>query len=95
MEIRGTAVAELQRLLFAAWKEQKGDPVRNANCFPALPREGVQTIRIIGEHTAAQVETLLQADIAASAPVSLHDWSTRPLGEQFEELKARLWLYWM
>ncbi|HET7881001.1 MAG TPA: phospholipase D-like domain-containing protein [Acetobacteraceae bacterium] len=48
MEIRGPAVAELQKLFFETWKKQNGDPVPAANYFPPLPREGVQTIRIIG-----------------------------------------------
>jgi cardiolipin synthase A/B len=47
-EIRGPAVAELQRLFFDTWTKQKGDPVRPAQYFPALPRQGVQTVRIIG-----------------------------------------------
>jgi len=47
-EIRGPAVAELQRLFFATWKDQKGDPVRAAHYFPPLPKLGVQTVRIIG-----------------------------------------------
>jgi cardiolipin synthase A/B len=48
VEIQGPAVAELQRLFFATWKQQNGDPVRGANYFPPLPRRGVQTVRIIG-----------------------------------------------
>jgi cardiolipin synthase len=48
VEIRGPAVAELQRLFFATWKQQNGDPVRRANYFPPLPRQGVQTVRVIG-----------------------------------------------
>ena len=48
VEIQGPAVAELQRLFFATWKQQNGDPVRPANYFPRLPRQGVQTVRIIG-----------------------------------------------
>jgi cardiolipin synthase A/B len=48
MEIRGPAVAELQRLFLGTWRKQNGNPVRAANYFPALPRQGVQTIRIIG-----------------------------------------------
>jgi cardiolipin synthase len=48
VEIRGPAVAELQHLFFATWKQQTGDPVRRANYFPPLPRQGVQTVRIIG-----------------------------------------------
>jgi cardiolipin synthase A/B len=47
-EIRGPAAAELQRLFFATWKDQKGDPVRAAHYFPPLPKLGVQTVRIIG-----------------------------------------------
>ena len=50
---------------------------------------------IIGEDTATQIEALLQRDFAASAPVSLQAWERRPFEEHFEELKARLWEYWM
>ncbi len=222
MEIRGPAVAELQKLFFDTWHKQHGDRVVSANYFPPLPREGVQTIRIIGSapgderplyfisleeairgarqriwlatgyfvpphqeredlgkaarrgvdlrivvpshtdveaavyagraaygdllergvqiyemqtavlhsklatvdgvwtaigssnldrrsvvfnnevdaivlgaDTAAQVEALLRQDIAMSAPVSLQAWDHRPVGERFDELKARLWQYWM
>jgi cardiolipin synthase len=48
VEIQGPAVAELQRLFFDTWKQQKGGPVPAAEYFPALSRQGVQTIRIIG-----------------------------------------------
>jgi len=48
MEIRGPAVAELQKLFFDTWKQQNGDPVLTANYYPPLPRQGVQTVRIIG-----------------------------------------------
>ncbi len=50
---------------------------------------------ILGEDTATQVEALLQRDFAASAPISLPEWERRPFGERVEELKARLWDYWM
>jgi cardiolipin synthase A/B len=222
VEIRGPAVAELQRLFFGTWKEQNGDPVRTADYFPALPRQGVQTIRIVGSapgdqrplyyfsleqtiraaekriwlssgyfvpphqeredlakaarrgvdlrlvlpshtdvedavyaaraaygdlleagarifemqnavlhsklavidgvwttigssnldrrsvvfnnevdaiilgaDTAAQVDALLQRDMAASAPVTLQGWQQRPTGERLNEFEARLWEYWM
>ncbi len=48
LAIRGPAVAELQRLFFDTWKQQNGDPVRAANYYPVIPRQGVQTVRIIG-----------------------------------------------
>ena len=48
IEIRGPAVARLQTLFFETWKQQKGGSYASASYFPPLPREGVQTIRIIG-----------------------------------------------
>jgi cardiolipin synthase A/B len=47
-EMRGPVVAELQRLFFDSWTKQQGDPVQPAHYFPALARQGVQTVRIIG-----------------------------------------------
>jgi len=222
VEIRGPAVAELQRLFFGTWKQQNGNPVPAANYFPALPRQGVQTILIVGSapgdqrplyyislerairaaekhiwlssgyfvpphqeredlakaarrgvdlrlvlpshsdvedavyagraaygdlleagarifemqnavlhsklavidgvwttigssnldrrsivfnnevdaiilgaDTAAQVEALLQRDMAASAPVTLQAWERRSMDERLNEFEARLWEYWM
>lgn len=48
VRIEGPAVAELQRLFFATWKQQKGPPVAPVHYFPPLPHAGVQTVRIIG-----------------------------------------------
>ena len=48
IRIEGPAVAELQKLFFATWTQQKGAPVAPARYFPPLPRVGVQSIRIIG-----------------------------------------------
>jgi len=48
IRIQGPAVAELQRLFFGTWREQKGPDVDLAGYFPPLPRQGVQTVRIIG-----------------------------------------------
>jgi cardiolipin synthase len=48
VRIEGPAVAELQKLFFGTWREQKAHPADPADYFPPLPRVGVQTIRIIG-----------------------------------------------
>jgi cardiolipin synthase A/B len=48
VRIEGPAVAELQKLFFGTWREQKAPAVDPADYFPPLPRQGVQTIRIIG-----------------------------------------------
>jgi cardiolipin synthase len=222
LRIEGPAVAELQKLFFGTWRDQKGPPIDPAGYFPPLPRTGVQTIRIIGSSpgqqqplyfeslmtaidsarqriwlcsgyfvpplvqrealdkaaragidvrivtpafsdvqsavyaaraaygdlleagahiyemhdavlhakvavvddtwtaigssnldrrsvvfnnevdavilghdTAAQVETLLKTYMASSVPVDLERWRHRPLGERLDEIKARVWQYWM
>ena len=59
VEIQGPAVAELQRLFFDTWKQQNGDPVPAANYFPPLPRQGVQTVRIIGSAPGDRAAALL------------------------------------
>jgi cardiolipin synthase len=48
VRIEGPAVAELQKLFFGTWREQKAPTADPADYFPPLPRQGVQTIRIIG-----------------------------------------------
>jgi cardiolipin synthase len=48
VRIEGPAVAELQKLFFGTWTQQKAPAVDPADYFPPLPRQGVQTIRIIG-----------------------------------------------
>jgi len=50
---------------------------------------------ILGADTAAQVEALLQRDMAASAPVTLQAWERRSMDERLNEFEARLWEYWM
>ncbi len=48
VRIEGPAVAELQQLFFETWHEQRAPAPDQADYFPALPRAGVQTIRVIG-----------------------------------------------
>ena len=48
VRIEGPAVAELQKLFFGTWRDQKAPPADPADYFPPLSRPGVQTIRIIG-----------------------------------------------
>ena len=48
VRIEGPAVAELQKLFFENWHEQKGPPVAAAAYFPHLKRRGDETVRVIG-----------------------------------------------
>jgi cardiolipin synthase len=54
VRIDGPAVAELQKLFFDTWREQKAPDADPADYFPPLPRQGVQTIRIIGSSPGDQ-----------------------------------------
>jgi cardiolipin synthase len=50
---------------------------------------------ILGHDTAAQVEAVLKRFMAASTEVDLARWERRSLGERVDEVKARVWEYWM
>ncbi|HUB11191.1 MAG TPA: phospholipase D-like domain-containing protein [Acetobacteraceae bacterium] len=50
---------------------------------------------ILGRTTAAQVETILRQDMAMAHEITLAAWRRRSLGERLDELKARIWQYWM
>lgn len=48
VRIEGPAVAEMQKLFFANWRDQKGPPVMPAVYFPHLVSRGDDTVRVIG-----------------------------------------------
>ena len=50
---------------------------------------------ILGRATAAQLETILRQDMAMAHEITLARWRDRSLGERLDELKARIWQYWM
>jgi cardiolipin synthase len=50
---------------------------------------------ILGRDTAAQVEAILRQDMTMAHDITLAKWQQRSLGERWDELKARVWQYWM
>jgi cardiolipin synthase len=58
LQIEGPVVAEFQKLYFATWERQKGEPVAEANYFPELPVQGSEIVRAIGS-TPADKESLI------------------------------------
>lgn len=46
---------------------------------------------VLGQVFGAQMQAMLDADLAASGPITLEAWETRPLGDRLMELVARLW----
>lgn len=52
LEIRGPAVAEIQRLFFDHWAAQKGPPLDHNNFFPTDFPPGTETLRVLGSDHA-------------------------------------------
>ncbi len=50
---------------------------------------------ILGRDTATQVEAILSQDMAMSHEITLARWQHRSFVERWDEVKARLWEYWM
>jgi cardiolipin synthase len=73
--VQGPAVAELQKLFFATWEKQKGDPLPSRNYFPPPQSAGQQVVRVIGsspdEPYSLIYATLLSAIGAAESTVHL------------------------
>lgn len=47
---------------------------------------------IVGEKTAAELETLFAADTAAAREITLKKWKKRPFGQKFKDAIMPLWL---
>jgi cardiolipin synthase len=90
VRIEGPAVAELQKLFFGTWREQRGPAVEPANYFPPLVRVGVQTIRVIGsspgERRPLYYASLLTAMQSARRRVWLCSGYFLPPHQEREEL---------
>jgi cardiolipin synthase len=48
VQIEGPAVAELQKLFLDTWAREKGTEISRRNYFPALKREGIDLVRVVG-----------------------------------------------
>jgi cardiolipin synthase len=59
-----------------------------------LHNEEVNAV-ILGQEFGAQMQTMFDADLAASEPITLEQWKQRPLGDRVKEIAARVWEYWL
>jgi cardiolipin synthase len=59
-----------------------------------LHNEEVNAV-ILGQEFGAQMQTMFDADLTASDPITLEQWKRRPLGDRVKEIAARLWEYWL
>jgi cardiolipin synthase len=90
VRIEGPAVAELQKVFFGTWKQQKGPSFAPARYFPPLARTGVQTIRIIasapGDDRPLYYISLMTAVLSATQSVWLSSGYFVPPHEEREDL---------
>ena len=67
IRLDGPAVAQLQTLFMQTWREQGGDPLADADYFPAVPDTGDQMVRVLGSTgEASPIYSTLISAIAAS-----------------------------
>jgi cardiolipin synthase len=92
VRIEGPAVAELQKLFFGTWREQKAPAADKADYFPPLPRTGVQTIRIIGSSPGNRQPLYYASLLTAMRTARRRVWLTSgyfvPPHQEREELAA-------
>jgi cardiolipin synthase A/B len=50
---------------------------------------------ILGQEFGAQMQTMFDADLAASDHITLEDWQQRSLDHRVKEIAARMWEYWL
>ena len=50
---------------------------------------------VLGPEFGAQMQTMFDADIAASDEITLEKWRQRPLADHLSEIGARAWAYWL
>jgi cardiolipin synthase len=67
IRLDGPAVAQLQTLFMQTWREQGGEPLADADYFPAVPDMGDQVVRVLGSAgKASPIYSTLISAIAAS-----------------------------
>ena len=50
---------------------------------------------VLGQEFGAQMQAMFDADLAASEPITLDGWRSRPLSDRMKEVAARVWKYWL
>ncbi|MGH7073893.1 MAG: phospholipase D-like domain-containing protein [Stellaceae bacterium] len=76
VEIQGPAVAALQRLFFAHWRDQNGRPVEPADYFPHLTAQGHEIVRIIGSSPRRTVPDYYVSLLSAMSNAEHNIWVT-------------------
>lgn len=92
LEIRGPAVAELQKLFIEQWYRHRGEPLGEANYYPEVRPQGAELARIIGstpDHSISRYYiTLLSAIRNADKSIWVTNGYFVPTPDETEDLIA-------
>lgn len=92
LEITGPVVAQLQRLFFEHWAEQKGPPLDEAQFFPTVPATGTEIVRTIGSAPKGWAPryyvTLLSAIRTAEKTIRINAAYFVPTRQEKKDLEA-------
>jgi cardiolipin synthase len=90
VEIKGPAVAELQKLFMAHWQAQEGPALADADYFPVIQAQGPAILHIMGstpdEVKPAYYATLVSAMRTATTRIWLHTAYFVPTAQEKQEL---------
>ena len=50
---------------------------------------------ILGQEFGERMQSMFEADLAASDPITPESWMQRPVADRVMELAARIWEYWL
>jgi cardiolipin synthase A/B len=90
LQLRGPAVAQLERLFLEHWAQHGGEPLDDRQFFPPPDRPGEETVEIIGSAPARPGPKYYRALLAALRAARHRVWITAgyflPTSEQMHEL---------
>jgi cardiolipin synthase len=50
---------------------------------------------VLGQEFGSQMQSMFEADTAASELITVESWRNRPLSDRVREKTAQLWSYWL
>ncbi len=91
VEIEGPVVSEFQEMFVANWLQQGGEPLKFADYFPSLDRQGNMIVRVLGsapEEFSTIYVTLMSAIRNAETNIYITDAYFAPGAQMLEALEA-------
>jgi cardiolipin synthase len=92
VKVEGPAVAEIQKLFFAHWREERGPAIDEARYFPKPQAKGHHVVRVIGSTPKQEISryyvTLISALRSAESKIWISNAYFVPTPEEMKALTA-------